>query len=58
MTSQDIDQMKDAMRAPWIAGNFGTIAKPLARPPPRASSLGWHLNWTSVNWISPVAQAT
>jgi ubiquinone/menaquinone biosynthesis C-methylase UbiE len=27
MKSQDIDQMKDAMPAPWIAGNFGAIAK-------------------------------
>ena len=32
MKSQDIDQMKDAMRAPWIAGNFGAIAKTIGRP--------------------------
>jgi hypothetical protein len=27
-----IDQMKDAMRAPWIAGNFGAIAKTIGAP--------------------------
>jgi SAM-dependent methyltransferase len=27
MKGQNIGQMKDAMRAPWIAGNFGEIAK-------------------------------
>jgi hypothetical protein len=52
MKSQDIDQMKDAMRAPWIAGNFGAIAKtigalPLARRGERvghdASSAGGSL---------------
>ena len=32
MTSQDIDQMKDAMRAPWIAGNYGAIAKTIGAP--------------------------
>ena len=31
MKSQDIDQMKDA-RAPWIAGNFGAIAKTIGAP--------------------------
>ncbi|MGY8662818.1 class I SAM-dependent methyltransferase [Bradyrhizobium sp. UFLA05-109] len=30
--SQEIDQMKDAMRAPWIAGNFGAIAKTIGAP--------------------------
>jgi hypothetical protein len=32
MKSQDIDQMKDAMRAPWIAGNFGAMAKTIGVP--------------------------
>jgi SAM-dependent methyltransferase len=32
MTRQDIDQMKDAMRAPWIAGNYGAIAKTIGAP--------------------------
>ena len=32
MKRQDIDQMKDAMRAPWIAGNFGAIAKTIGAP--------------------------
>ena len=32
MRSQDIDRMKDAMRAPWIAGNFGAIAKIIGVP--------------------------
>ena len=32
MKSQGIDQMKDAMRAPWIAGNFGAIAKTIGVP--------------------------
>jgi 2-polyprenyl-3-methyl-5-hydroxy-6-metoxy-1,4-benzoquinol methylase len=32
MKSQNIDQMKDAMRAPWIAGNFGEIAKTIGVP--------------------------
>jgi len=30
--SQDIDPMKDAMRAPWIAGNFAAIAKTIGAP--------------------------
>jgi ubiquinone/menaquinone biosynthesis C-methylase UbiE len=30
--SQDLDQMKDAMRAAWIAGNFGEIAKTIGVP--------------------------
>jgi 2-polyprenyl-3-methyl-5-hydroxy-6-metoxy-1,4-benzoquinol methylase len=32
LKSQDLDQMKDAMRAPWIAGNFGAIAKTIGVP--------------------------
>jgi SAM-dependent methyltransferase len=32
MKTRDIDQMKDAMRAPWIAGNFGAIAKTIGAP--------------------------
>ena len=30
--SQGIDAMKDAMLAPWIAGNFGAIAKTIGMP--------------------------
>jgi SAM-dependent methyltransferase len=28
-----IDQMKDSMRAPWIAGDFGALARELGGPP-------------------------
>ena len=27
-----IDQMKESMRAPWIAGDFGAIAREMAAP--------------------------
>ena len=27
-----IDQMKDSMRAPWIAGDFGAIAREIGVP--------------------------
>ena len=27
-----IDQMKDSMRAPWIAGDFGAIAREIGAP--------------------------
>jgi len=34
MTTQhlSIDQMKDSMRAPWIAGDFGAIAREMGAP--------------------------
>ncbi|MBV8832759.1 MAG: hypothetical protein JO108_26455 [Acidobacteriaceae bacterium] len=32
MKSQDLDQMKDAMSVPWIAGSFGAIAKTIGAP--------------------------
>jgi len=32
MKNQNIDQMKETMRAPWIAGNFGAIAKTIGAP--------------------------
>ncbi len=34
MTRQhlSIDQMKDSMRAPWIAGDFGALAREIGLP--------------------------
>ena len=30
--AKNIDQMKDSMRAPWIAGDFGAIAREIGAP--------------------------
>jgi len=34
MIAQDltVDEMKDSMRAPWIAGDFGAIAREIGVP--------------------------
>jgi len=32
MITQHLDQMKDSMRAPWIAGDFGAIAREMGVP--------------------------
>ena len=34
MTTQhlDMDQVKDSIRAPWIAGDFGAIAREIGVP--------------------------
>jgi hypothetical protein len=54
----NFEQMKDSMRAPWIAGDFGAIAREIGVPEARASSLGWGSNLARVCWISPAVRVT
>ena len=53
-----VDEMMDSMRAPWIAGDFGAIAREIGVPGRRTSSLGRGSNLTRVCWISPAVRVT
>jgi hypothetical protein len=55
-----IDQMKDSMRAPWIAGDFGAIAREIGASGAEGfvARMGLEPGVARVCWISPAVRAT
>jgi len=44
------DEMKDSMRAPWIAAGFVAIAREIGVPEAESFVLGWSSNLARVCW--------